>query len=73
MHKGERVLTADSTYKMDELLTVLSRYFSKSNESINSKEIKIGNLLNIEKNSMEDEVDAMMLARELNRAITTSF
>lgn len=73
LHKGERVLTADSAYKMDELLTVLYRYFSKSNESMNSKEINIGNLLNIEKNSMEDEVDAMMLAKELNRAITNTF
>lgn len=74
LHRGERILTADSTSKFDEMIALLSKYLSKSSSGDGEKkEINIGNLVNIENNTMEDEVDSEMFARELNRLVLNSF
>ena len=46
--------------------------FNKNSSSTaydNRKEVKIGNLVNIENNHMEDEVDSNIFARELSRQL----
>ena len=65
---------ADLSIKMEGLLNFLkgNTTFNKNSSSTaydNRKEVKIGNLVNIENNHMEDEVDSNIFARELSRQL----
>ena len=67
---GELVFPPHLSTSLKELISILSSGGQKS--IINNKherEIKIGTLLNIEKNVMEDDVDSTILSRELKRAV----
>ncbi|WMJ78484.1 MULTISPECIES: phage tail protein [unclassified Sedimentibacter] len=72
LHRGERVLPANSSSKLDELISIISLLLHKlSSDSTDKtrKEIKIGTLMNIEKNIMEDDVDVEILEKEMGRLI----
>ena len=73
---GELIFPPDLSSKLEELIKVLYKQPVQNltqKTYDNRKEVRIGNLLHIERNYMEDEVDAQILARELSRAIKSMY
>lgn len=74
---GELVFPPDLSIKLEGLIAALyQRPISQSTSSSfadNRKEIKFNNLLNIERNYMEDEIDGDILSRQLQRQLTSLF
>ena len=77
MMPGELTFPPDLSTKLETLISVLYRNpvgnGNSSSLTDNRKEVRIGNLVNIERNYMEDEVDSDMFARELNRLVLNAF
>ncbi|MDU5081223.1 phage tail tape measure protein [uncultured Tissierella sp.] len=75
MMPGELAFPPDLSTKLESLIEVLyARPISQSSSKSfanNRKEIKIDKLLNIERNYMEDDVDSSILARELQRQLSS--
>lgn len=73
---GELIFPPDLSSKLEDLIKVLYKQPVQNltqKTYDNRKEVRIGNLLHIERNYMEDEVDAQILARELSRAIKSMY
>ena len=67
---GELVFPPDLSTRLDALIKALYQQPASSTSNIsNTRQTVINNLLNIERNYMEDDIDVEILARELRREL----
>ena len=77
MMPGELVFPPDLSIRLENLIQALYQRPISGGSSIsktdNRKDVKIENLVRIDRNYMEDEVDSDMFAREIGRLVNRSF